>query len=122
MGTMESVEDRTYRFAKRIIKLYEYLKRHGRHYGIGDQVFRSGTSIGANIAEGKYAQSRPDFITKYTIALKEAGETEYWLRLLRDSNYINEKEAESMLTDCQEIIKILASIIIKTKENMSKGK
>ena len=82
------------------------------------QVYRSGTSIGANIAESKNAQSKADFISKLSIALKEASETEYWLELLCDSETISEKEFKSLSQDLNVIIGTLIKIIKKTKENM----
>ena len=82
----------------------------------GKQVLRSGTSIGANIREAIQAQSRADFIAKMSISLKEASETEYWLELLTESDYIGMKEGESMMNDCQELISILTRII-KTAKN-----
>ena len=80
-------------------------------------MLRSGTSIGANVREALRAQTRPDFLTKLNIALKEASETEYWIELLRDSEYVTVSQAESMLSDCVELLKILTSIIKRTKEN-----
>ncbi len=86
MKEKNEIEEVSYAFAIRIVKLYQYLKSQKLNYGIGDQVFRSGTSIGANIAESQYAQSTADFVL--SIALKEAGETRYWIRLLHDVGYI----------------------------------
>ena len=104
------------KFALRIIKLYEYLKEQKKEYVMSKQVLKSGTSIGANIRESIYAQSRPDFGSKLSIALKEAGETEWWLELLEEAEYINKKEAQSMLVDCREIIRILSAITKKIYE------
>ena len=105
-------------FALRIIKLYKYLLIDKKEYIMSKQVYRAGTSIGANIAESKNAQSKADFISKLSIALKEASETEYWLELLCDSETISEKEFKSLSQDLNVIIGTLIKIIKKTKENM----
>ena len=104
------------KFALRIIKLYEYLQEQKKEFVMSKQILKSGTSIGANIMEGIYAQSRPDFGSKLSIALKEAGETEWWLELLEEAEYINKKEVQSMLVDCREIIRILSAITKKIYE------
>ncbi len=111
------VVQKSYAFSLRCVKLYKYLCSRDGNYIIGKQLLRSGTSIGANVREALRAQTRPDFITKLNVALKEASETEYWIELLRDSDYISSSQAESMLTDCVELIKILTSIVKKSKEN-----
>lgn len=90
----------------------------GKHeFILSKQVLRSGTSIGANIEEASQGQSKVDFIHKLSISLKEAVETNYWLRILRDTNYLNGKEAESILEDCRELEKILTASIKTAKEN-----
>lgn len=94
-------------FALRIIKLYKYLRVMKKEFVISKQILRSGTSIGANIKESVVAQSKADFYSKLYIALKEANETEYWLELLYESDYIEEKHFKSIYSDCKEIIKIL---------------
>ena len=109
------VVQKSYAFSLRCVKLYKFLCNRDGNYVIGK--LRSGTSIGANVREALRAQTRPDFTTKLNIALKEASETEYWLELLRDAEYISTSQAESMLSDCVELLKILTSIIKKTKEN-----
>ena len=111
------VVQKSYAFSLCCVKLYKYLCSRDGNYIIGKQLLRSGTSIGANVREALRAQTRPDFITKLNVALKEASETEYWIELLRDSDYISSSQAESMLTDCVELIKILTSIVKKSKEN-----
>ena len=111
------VVQKSYAFSLRCVKLYKYLCSRDGNYIIGKQLLRSGTSIGANVREALRAQTRPDFITKLNVALKEASETEYWIELLRDSDYISSSQAESMLTDCIELLKILTSIVKKSKEN-----
>lgn len=110
--------EKTYQFALRIIKLCLFLREKG-HYEIANQIFRSGTSIGANTEEAVGGQSEKDFQSKLSIAYKEARESHYWIRLLRDSNIITAKMAESFLNDCEEIQKILGSIIktLKAKNN-----
>ena len=104
-------------FAKRIIKLYQYLTKTKHEHVISKQILRSGTSIGANIAESINAQSPADFISKLSIALKESGETEYWLKCLRDADYLNEKEFNSIYSDNIEIGKMLTSSIVTMKKN-----
>ena len=103
-------------FAVRISKLCDCLKKEIREYNIADQIFRSGTSIGANCSEGIYAQSNADFINKHYIALKEANETSYWLQLLLRTNRITEAEYNSLSSDLSKIIGMLVKIIKKSKE------
>ena len=108
--------ERTFRFAVRIVKLCQELDRKpsaGR--AIGGQLLRSGTSIGANVEEGQGGQSRADFVSKYSIACKEARETHYWLRLLIAAEIFSSKKLGSLLTECDELIAILTAIIKKTK-------
>ena len=97
-------------FSVRIVNLHNYLTREKKEYQIANQVKRSGTSIGANIAEAQRAQSTADFVAKMKIALKEANETQYWLRLLWETNYITEREFSSVHEDLLEILKILTAI------------
>ena len=108
--------DKSKKFAIRIIKAYNFLLDKNE-YVLSKQLLRSGTSIGANIKESVYAQSTADFISKLSIALKEAGETEYWIELLVESEYLTEEAGNSLKNDCVEIIKILTSIINSTKCN-----
>ena len=103
-------------FALRIIRLYNYLKEEKQVYVLSKQILRSGTSIGANIRESVNAQSRMDFINKLNIALKEANETEYWLELLHESDYLDDKQFESMYNDCGKIAATLTKIINTTKD------
>lgn len=102
---MDTVSVKSFNFAKRIVKLYKYLKNSKKENILSNQVLRCGTSIGANIAEAEQAQSRADFTSKMNIALKETAETKYWLNLLRETEYITEKESKSILNDCIEIEK-----------------
>jgi four helix bundle protein len=111
------VRDKSFRFALRIVKLYQYLKDEKREYVLSKQVLRSGTAIGAMVRESQYAESKADFIHKLAIALKEANETEYWIELLFQSGYIEQKSYQSIHTDAAELLKLLTSIIKTTKEN-----
>lgn len=103
-------------YTDRIIKMTQYLKDVRHEYVLSGQILRSGTSIGANIAESRNAQGSKDFVNKLNIALKEADETSYWLKKLRTGDYISEKEYSSMFNDNEEIIKILTRIIKTMKE------
>ncbi len=113
------IKVKTKNFALRIIKLSKYLKPSMDFYSMLDQLFRSGTGIGALVREAEYAQSKKDFINKSYIALKEANETLYWLELMHESDYITQEEFDSIAPDCIEIIKILTAIINTTKENIN---
>ena len=103
-------------FAKRIVRFHRFLSEGRKEFVLSKQVLRSGTSIGANVAESEYAISRKDFIAKMYIALKECAETIYWLELLKAGEYISEKEHISLSNDCEELKKIL-SAITKTSKN-----
>jgi four helix bundle protein len=107
---------KSFKFAKRIIKLNKYLTNQDENI-ISKQILRSGTSIGANIAEGEFAQSRNDLISKYYIALKEASETRYWLQLLEE-DYIKRENLLGLLEDIEELIKLLVTSIKKLKERI----
>ena len=109
------IEDKSFAFAVRTVNLYKYLNETKREFVLSKQLLRSGTSIGANVAEAEQAQSKPDFISKMSIALKEASETKYWIRLLASTSYLTEAESVSILNDCVELEKILVSIIKSTK-------
>lgn len=110
--------DLSKQFGLRMIKLNKFLKEVRKEFVISNQVYKSGTSIGANIAESKYAQTKPDFIAKLSIALKEAGETDYWLDLLFLSETIEQKEYDSLKNDLNIIIGTLIKIIKKTRDNL----
>ena len=114
------VASKSYAFALRIIRLYKYLVSEQKEYVLSKQILRSGTSVGALIKEAEHAQSKKDFINKMNIALKEANETEYWLMLLKDSDYIDEKSYNSIYPDSVELIKLLASIVKSSKLNNEK--
>jgi four helix bundle protein len=107
-------------FARRIIKLYAYLTKTKHEYVMSKQIYRSGTSVGANIAESRNAQSPADFINKLSIALKESDETEYWLKSLRNGDFINDTEFESIHNDNIEISKMLTSSIKTIKRKSGK--
>ncbi len=110
------IADKAYAFALEIIKTYKQLVNEKKEYVMSKQLLRSGTSIGANINEALSGQSKRDFVHKLSIALKEARETNYWLKLLKDSEYMSLKDFEFLNTKCEEIIRMLSSIIITTKE------
>ncbi len=110
------IAKKAYGFALDIIKLYKYLAGEKKEFVLSKQMLRSGTSIGANINEAISGQSKRDFMHKLSIALKEARETSYWLNLLKDSDYISHQIYNELDNKCQEIIKILSSIILTTKE------
>ena len=115
---MESVlEQKSFQFAIRIVNLYKHIRSAKEEYTLSKQLLRSGTSIGANIAEAKQAQSKPDFISKLSIALKETTETKYWISLLSATGYLSEQEYQSILSDCVEIEKMLTSSVKTAKEN-----
>ena len=110
------IAKKAYSFALEIIKLYKHLIADKKEFVLSKQLLRSATSIGANINEALAGQSKKDFVYKLNIALKEARETSYWLNLLKDSDYIPFSEFNNLNAFCTEIIKILNSIIITTKE------
>ena len=110
------LKDKSFLFAIRIINLYKYLKTSHGEYIVSKQVIRSGTSVGAIIREAEYAESTKDFIHKFSISLKEANETRYWLDLLNATDYIDEKMHKSLGEDCDELLKLLTATI-KTSKN-----
>ncbi len=105
-------------FALRIIKLYKYVTNSKNEYVLSKQLLRSGTSIGANISEAEYAQSKADYIAKMSISLKETNETVYWLELLYKSDYLNEAEYTSINENAVELLKMLTSIVKNSKTNI----
>ena len=108
-------------FGDRIINMYKYLlKKKEGNTDILKQILRSGTSVGANVSEGQYAQTKADFLTKMSIALKEANETKYWLKRLYSGGYLSKDEYNSIVEDNEEIINILVKITGTTKENLKK--
>ena len=110
-----AIEEKSFQFAVHIVKLCRYLCDEKKEFILSKQLLRAGTSIGANIAESQQAQSRPDFISKLCIALKEASETNYWLRLLRATDYLSETEYRTMIVQCKELERLLTSILKSAK-------
>ena len=104
------VREKSYSFALRIVRTYQYLTEEKHEYVLSKQLLRSGTSVGANIEEAVGGQSGKDFAAKITIAYKEVRETHYWIRLVRDSGYLTPGQADSLLTDADELLRILGSI------------
>ena len=119
---MSILENKSYDFSIRIVKCSQYLQKEKQEYILSKQLIRSGTAVGALVAEGKYAQSKADFVNKLYVSLKEANETKYWLRLLKDCDYLNEKIATSLLTDIESLIKMLSSSTKTAKENLKNEK
>ncbi|OGF18927.1 four helix bundle protein [Candidatus Falkowbacteria bacterium RIFCSPLOWO2_02_FULL_45_15] len=101
---------KSYAFALRIVNLYKYLVNEKHEYVLSKQILRSGTAIGANIEEAIGGQSNKDFVSKLSVAYKEARETRYWINLLRDTKYLKPNFAESLLVDCEEICRIIGKI------------
>ena len=114
--TDDVVESKSFNFAVRIINLYKYLTDKKSEYVLSKQLLRSGTSIGANVAEAEQAQSKPDFVSKMNIAIKETSETKYWIKLLQATDYLSKEESNSILDDCVELEKILVKIIKSSKQ------
>ena len=110
------IRDKSYAFAIRIVRLSQFLQREKKEYILSKQILRCGTSIGALIREAEFGQSRADFINKMSIALKEANETHYWLSLLKDTGYIDEKMYCSMSDDCLELVKLLVATVKTTQK------
>lgn len=110
------LKEKSYAFAIRIVKLSQFLQSDKKEFVLSKQILRSGTAIGALIREAEFGQSKPDFINKLSIALKEANETEYWLCILQDTNYLDQKLFESMKVECRELIAMLESSIKTAKK------
>ena len=121
MERQSIVGEKSLAFAKRVAKCYRFLLDKKKETILSKQILRSGTSIGANIREGLFAQSRKDFISKMNIALKEAGETDYWLEIIYSADYLTEVEYKSVKKDTDELVKMLSSIVKTTKENTQKS-
>ena len=111
-----TVQEKSFHFAIRIVNLCKYLREEQKEYILSKQLLRSGTSIGANIAEAQQACSKADFVNKVNISLKEAYETNYWIRLLHATQYLNTKEYESIIADCTEVEKLLVAITKTAKQ------
>ena len=117
MKVDNQIVDGSKSFAIRIIRLYKFLADNKKEYVIAKQVLRSGTSIGANVSESVFAQSRMDFVNKMSIALKEANETKYWLDLLVETDYLSNSQYDSIVDDVNKLIGTLVNIIKTTKSN-----
>ena len=118
-GVMNNIaKDKSEAFALRIVNLYKYLESECKEFVMSKQILRSGTSIGANLAEAECAVSRKDFIAKIYIALKECSETRFWLRLLYKSDYIDQKAFDSIYQDSEELVRILSA----TSKTLTKGR
>lgn len=111
------IYDKSFDFAVRIVNLYKYLTEQLKEYVLSKQLLRCGTSIGTNVSEAQRAQSKPDFISKMSIALKEANESYYWIKLLYKTNYIDKLQFESLQLDVNEIISILIKICKTSNSN-----
>ena len=114
------LKEKSFAFALRTVKLFGYLKKQKNEYDLSKQMMRSGTSVGANIREAQNAESKLDFIHKLSISQKECDETLYWLELLFKAEYLTELEFDSIYKEGTEILKILKSVIITTKQNIKK--
>ena len=110
------LKNKSYLFAIRIVKLSQYLQDEKREFVLSKQVLRSGTAIGALVREAEFGQSKPDFTSKMSLALKEANETEYWLSLLHDTDFIHENQFLSLQADCNELIAMLVSTVKTSKQ------
>jgi four helix bundle protein len=113
------VREKSYAFALRIVKAYKYLAEEKKEFVLSKQLLRCGTSVGANIEEAIGGQSPKDFFAKLNVSYKEARETMYWLRLLKDSDILNEKESDSLMKDCDELLKIIGTIIKTMKVKLN---
>ena len=113
------VQEKSFAFALRIVRMYRHLTEQRKEFVLSKQILRSGTSIGANVEEAIGGQSGRDFLAKFNIAYKEARETHYWLRLLRDSGYLANADAASIIADCEELLKLTGSIIKTMKQKNS---
>lgn len=117
MESGNAIEEKSFKFAVRIVNLTKYIRRGEKEHVLTKQLLRCGTSIGANVSEAQRAQSRADFYSKMSIALKEANETNYWLRLLYRTEYLTEAEFESMRKDSEELLRILVAICRTASES-----
>ncbi len=113
------IENKSKAFAVRIVRLYQYVSKDKQEYVLSKQLLRSGTSIGANVAEALCAVSKKDFLSKMHIAFKECVETQYWLELMTETGYLEEKEFQSICNDCMELRKLLSSITKSTAEHLN---
>lgn len=119
MKTGNIIQEKSFVFAIRIVDVYKYLQNEKKEFVLSKQLLRSGTSIGANIEESIGGQSEKDFLSKLSIAYKEARESMYWLKLLKATDYLSEDQAESLLTEAEELCKIIGKIQITLKSRNS---
>ena len=115
------LRQKSYAFALKVIKVYKQIVSEHKEYILSKQFLKAGTSIGAMVREAEFAQSKPDFISKLSISLKEANETEYWISLLRDSDYISSETANELLADNKELISMLVSSIKTAKKSLNRA-
>jgi len=113
------VKDKSFGFAIRVVRLYQFLVNEKKEYVLSKQLLRSGTSVGAMVREAEHSESKKDFIHKMAIAQKEINESLYWLELMRETDYLSKKEFESLNKDAVEIIKLITSILKSTKTNIN---
>ena len=118
MAKYNILQEKAFAFAVRIVKLYKFLCDEQKEYVLSKQILRSGTSIGANIEEGIAGQSDKDFLSKLSISYKESRETVYWIKLLFTTDYLTKEQADSLISDTEELCKILSKIIITTKNKL----
>ena len=119
MAKYNILQEKAFAFAIRIVNLYKFLCEEKKEFVLSKQILKSGTSIGSNVEEGIGGQSDKDFLSKFSISYKEARETRYWLKLFLATGYINEEQANSLLQDVEELCKILAKIILTTKQKLN---
>lgn len=111
------LRDKSFAFALRVVRLSQELQQNQKEFVLSKQILRSGTAIGALVREGEFAQSKPDFINKLSIALKEANETEYWILLLKEARLMNDELASSLQSACKELIAMLVASVKTAKKN-----
>jgi four helix bundle protein len=114
------IQEKSFAFAVRAVKAYKYIATHKKEYVLSKQFLKSATSVGANVEEAIGAQSKPDFISKLSIAYKEGRESHYWIRLLQETEYLNHNEANSLLSELEEILKIISRIKMTSLNNLKK--
>lgn len=112
------LKTKSFAFAVRIVKLYQFLVEIKKEFVLSKQLLRSGTSVGAMVREAEHAETKPDFIHKMAIAQKEINETLYWLELLSETNYLTKQQFESIIADAEELIKLVTAILKSTKANL----
>jgi four helix bundle protein len=119
MKTDGALQSKSKAFAIRTVRLFQFLTEKKKEFVLSKQILRSGTSIGANIAEAKYAISKKEFVSKLQIALKEASETSFWLELLNETDYLAHHEFADINADCEEMIRLLTSSLLTLKKKLS---